>query len=320
MSKGLAVVSEFLALGALLATSAHAQPAVATEPRAVAATASAPGPTASDRQPALASAHALVVDEHTGAVLLTKEAQAPVPMASLTKLLTVMVVLDRHQDLTEVLDIAPLDLDTLKHTHSGVPVGARLTRAQLVEIALMASDNHAASSLARHYPGGLPGFLAAVQAKAKALGLRSTHVVEPTGLSPDNQSSAADVALVLAAATRYPQIAEATTQARATWGAAPREHEVRNTNALVGRPGWDILMSKTGFTNEAGRCLAMRLRVAGRTVLVVLLDAQAATARTLDAVNIQRWLEGQVALVSLPAEFGTPKGHARVIAHRPHVV
>lgn len=255
----------------------------------------------------LLSQHAVVVDESTGQVLLAKNADEAAPMASLTKLLTAIVVLDAKQDPAELLTIEDADLDTLKHTRAGVPPGTVLPRAKLLELALLASDNHAASALARHYPGGLDAFLVAVKAKASALKLTQTEVVEPTGLSPLNRSNAADLARVLAAAAGYPEIAQATSQEASSWSQGERTTAVKNTNKLVGKPGWDILLSKTGFTNEAGRCLAMRLRTAGRTVLVVLMDAAAGTQRTLDALNVQRWLAGQPALAKLPPEFAPVK-------------
>jgi D-alanyl-D-alanine carboxypeptidase/D-alanyl-D-alanine endopeptidase (penicillin-binding protein 7) len=227
-------------------------------------------------------------------------------MASLTKLLTAMVVLDAGQDLHESLTIDEGDLDTLKHTRSGVPVGTVMTRDKLLELALLASDNRAASSLARHYPGGLSAFLEAVRLKASGLELNSTRVLEPTGLSPDNRSSASDLAVVVRAAAGYPAIVAATTQVRGDFFVNGRPYRALNTNRLVGSPGWDILLSKTGFTNEAGRCLVMRLRSAGRTVLVVLLNSKAGAGRTLDALNVTRWLSGQAPLAALPAATASP--------------
>lgn len=250
---------------------------------------------------ALHAQHAVVVDEASGTILLAKGAQESVPMASLTKLLTAMVVLDAGQDLQELLTVEAADLDTLKHTHSGIPVGATLSRAKMLELALLASDNHAASSLARHYPGGMTAFLEAVRLKASALELANTQVLEPTGLSPDNRSSASDLAEVVRAAAGYPAIVAATTQARGEALVNGRPYRALNTNRLVGSPGWDILLSKTGFTNEAGRCLVMRLRAAGKTVLLVLLNAGAGAGRTLDALNVTRWLAGLTPLKALPA-------------------
>ena len=265
--------------------------------------------------PALHAQHALVVDESTGSVLLSKGAQDAVPMASLTKLLTAMVVLDAGQDLQEALTIEDADLDTLKHTHGGVPPGVTLPRGKLLELALMASDNHAASCLARHYPGGMPRFLAAVQLKTVALELSHTRVLEPTGLSPMNQSSASDLADVVRAAAGYPAIVAATTQASGEAVFNGRTYRARNTNKLVGSPGWDILLSKTGFTNEAGRCLAMRLKAAGKTVLVVLLNERAGAGRTLDATNVTRWLAGLAPLDALPGAH-LASVHLRPVAGR----
>jgi D-alanyl-D-alanine endopeptidase (penicillin-binding protein 7) len=249
--------------------------------------------------------HVMVVDEADGTVLMAKGAQASVPMASLTKLMTAMVVLDAGQDLEQLLTIEKDDLDTLKHTYSGVPVGATLTRGKMLELALLASDNHAAASLARHYPGGMAGFVEAARLKAMALEMSNTRVFEPTGLSPHNRSSASDLAVLVRAASGYPAIVDATTRARGVAVVNGKPYWTRNTNRLVGSPGWDILLSKTGFTNEAGRCLVMRLRAAGRTVLVVLLNANAGAGRTLDAMNVNRWLAGQEPLHALPV-IATP--------------
>jgi len=246
------------------------------------------------------SSRALVVDEATGQVLLEKNSQDVAPMASLTKLLTAMVVLDARQSPEELITIETSDLDTLKNTRSGVPVGKSFSRGSLIERALLTSDNHAASSLARHYPGGLPAFLEAARLKTESLGLTSTTIVEPTGLSPENRSSAADLVAVLAAASAYPDIARITSQAQIRGRDGAQAYTLRNTNHLVGKKGWEILLSKTGFTNEAGRCVAMRLRSAGRTVLVVLLDAAASTGRTLDALNVSRIVAGETALPRLP--------------------
>lgn len=255
--------------------------------------------------------HLMVVDEASGEVLLSKDERQAVPMASLTKLLTAMVVLDAGQDPEELLTIDTADLDTLKHTRSGVPVGAALSRAKMLELALLASDNHAASSLARHYPGGMTGFLEAVRLKALALELTSTRVLEPTGLSPDNRSSASDLAEVVRAAAGYPAIVAATTRSRGEALVNGKPYLARNTNHLVGREGWDILLSKTGFTNEAGRCLVMRLRAAGKTVLLVLLNAGAGAARTLDATNVARWLSGQAPVKTLAAAANDTRGAKR---------
>jgi D-alanyl-D-alanine endopeptidase (penicillin-binding protein 7) len=248
------------------------------------------------------SAHALVVDESTGEILLQKDEQTAAPMASLTKLMTAMVVLDARQDPDEVLRIEQADLDHLKRTHGGVPLGSRVSRGHLLELALIASDNHAAAALARHYPGGLEGFHEAVQRKIAALALTSTVIEEPTGLSPNNRASAQDVAKLLRAAAGYPEIAQITSQRGHAVVINGRRWTVHNTNSLVGTPGWKILLSKTGYTNEAGRCLSMRIEEAGRTVMVVLMGAMRSSERALDALNIRRWLAGEAPLAALPNE------------------
>ncbi len=242
---------------------------------------------------AFASAHVVVIDEITGAVLLEKDAATAAPIASLTKLMTAMVVLDAQQDPDEAIRIEAADMDWIKFTHAGVPVGAVVSRDTLLKLALIASDNHAAFALARNYPGGLDGFAGATRRKIQSLGLESTELEEPTGLSPRNHSSARDMARVLQATSTYPLIAQITSKRAHSAVINGQRWAVRNTNGLVGAPGWEILASKTGFTNDAGRCLTMRLRASGRTVVVVLIGAVATSARSLDALNIRRWLAGK---------------------------
>jgi D-alanyl-D-alanine carboxypeptidase/D-alanyl-D-alanine endopeptidase (penicillin-binding protein 7) len=242
---------------------------------------------------ALRSAHAVVVDEATGEVLLDKDGASAAPIASLTKLMTAMVVLDAQQDPEEAVRVTEDDLDTLKHTHGGIRPGLSVSRAGLLELALIASDNHAAMALARNYPGGLPAFGTAVQRKIQQLQLTSTVIEEPTGLSPNNRSSALDMVKIMRAAAGYNAITEITSKRQHVVLVNGRHYTVRNTNKLVGTPGWNILLSKTGFTNEAGRCLAMRVEAAGRNVAVVLMGAVGASQRTVDALNIRRWLTGE---------------------------
>lgn len=258
---------------------------------------------------ALGSAHAIVVDEASGEVLLQKDVLTAAPMASLTKLMTAMVVLDAQQSPDEGLRIDEADRDRLKSTRGGVPVGAVVPRRTLLELSLIASDNHAASALARHYPGGPQAFQAAMREKIRDLGLESTRIEEPTGLSPNNLSSAQDMVKVLRASAGYPDIAEITSRPRHVVQVDGRRWAVRNTNRFVGAPGWNILLSKTGFTNEAGRCLSMRLQAAGRTVMVVLMGAGGSASRTRDALTIRRWLGAEPALAAAP---GTPPRPAAV--------
>jgi D-alanyl-D-alanine carboxypeptidase/D-alanyl-D-alanine endopeptidase (penicillin-binding protein 7) len=269
----------------------------------------------------LASAHAVVVDDATGQVLLEKDSDTAAPIASMTKLMTAMVVLDAAPDMDEPLRVTDDDLDTLKHTYSGVAPGALVTRGDLLKLALTASDNHAAHALARNYAGGMPAFLAAVQQKEQSLGLEHTVIEEPTGLSPDNRSSALDMVKIVRAAGTYAQITEITSHAQNVVEVSGRRWTVRNTNHLVGSPGWNILLSKTGFTNEAGRCLSMRLEEAGRTVAVVLMGAVSGSQRAIDAMNIRRWLAGEppVTAVQVAAHSSRRHGgsrHHHAASHR----
>lgn len=241
----------------------------------------------------LRSAHAVVVDEATGEVLFEKNGSTAAPIASLTKLMTAMVVLDARQDPEELIRITADDLDTLKHTRSGVRPGIVLPRAGLLELTLIASDNHAAMALARHYPGGLAAFRTAVGSKIQSLALRSTVIEEPTGLSPNNRSSALDMVKIMRAAADYKAITDITSKRQHVLRVNGRNYTVRNTNKLVGAPGWDIQLSKTGFTNEAGRCLAMRVQAAGRNVAVVLMGAVGPSQRARDALSIRRWLAAE---------------------------
>jgi serine-type D-Ala-D-Ala endopeptidase (penicillin-binding protein 7) len=251
--------------------------------------------------PSLESPRALVMDAATGEVLLAKSADEVASIASLSKLMTAMVVLDAQLNSFELLQIETADLDTIKGTRSGVPVGARFTRRSLLRLALLSSDNRAAAALARTYPGGRPAFVRAVAAKAALLGLKHTSMEEPTGLSPRNRSNAADLARMLSAAAAYPEITGITSQSTAQFDVNGAPRQFRNTNRMVGRPGWHILLSKTGYTREAGRCLTMLLEEAGRKVLVVLMGADDGAERAGDAVTIKRWLAREAQLAKRAA-------------------
>jgi D-alanyl-D-alanine carboxypeptidase/D-alanyl-D-alanine endopeptidase (penicillin-binding protein 7) len=244
------------------------------------------------------SQHAVVVDEASGSVLLEKNAHEVVPIASVTKLMTAMVVLDAHLDMNELIMIEESDVDTLKFSSSRVPVGAVLSRGALMELALMSSDNRAAHALGRTYPGGLDAFSRAVQEKLVALDMRHTSIKEPTGLSPYNRSTAADLVKMVSAASQYPDISRLSTGTEDLIDMNGRLVQYRNTNRLVGRDGWDIMLSKTGFTREAGRCLVMRFQAAGKNVIMVLLNAKESAARLLDAENVQRFVSGQPILAA----------------------
>ena len=232
----------------------------------------------------------LVIEDGTGKVLLEKNADRVVSIASLTKLMTAMVVLDANQNMDEMIAIHQRDVDTLKHSTSRVPVGAKISRRDVLQLALMSSDNRAAASLARTFEGGTVGFKAAVRAKIRALGMTHTVIEEPTGLSPANKSTAGDLVKMAAAAAAYPTIVEMTTDAKDMIRINGRRVEYRNTNRLVGAKGWDIGLSKTGYTQEAGRCLIMRITTAGKNATLVMLNAKSSSSRVLDALNIRRFI------------------------------
>lgn len=240
----------------------------------------------------LGSQSVLVVEDDTGKIILEKNADVQVPIASLTKLMTAMVVLDSKQNLAEVIEIDRSDVDTLKHSASRVPVGAEMSRADALQLALMSSDNRAAAALGRTFPGGHEGFKRAVNAKIRALGLAHTAIEEPTGLSPHNRSTATDLIKMASAASTYPEIRRITTDTKDLIKIKGRQVEYHNTNRLVGAKGWDVGLSKTGYTDEAGRCLIMRFRSGGKNNTLVLLNAGANSVRLTDAVTIRRLIAG----------------------------
>jgi serine-type D-Ala-D-Ala endopeptidase (penicillin-binding protein 7) len=240
---------------------------------------------------ALGSASALVIDQNSGELLLDKSSNAVTPIASVTKLMTAMVVLDAHLDLNEVISVTEEDVDMLKGTRSRLPVGTSMTRDTALLLALMSSDNRAANALGRHYPGGLRAFVAAMNRKAAELGMQATHFDEPTGLSSTNVSTARDLAKMVAAASQYPDIRRASTTAEAKLEIHGRVQGFSNTNALVKSDNWEIAVSKTGYIAEAGRCLVMQARVADKPVIIVLLDSNGKMTRVGDANRIKRWME-----------------------------
>ena len=240
---------------------------------------------------ALYSASALVIDQETGNALFEKQSGAVVPIASISKLMTAMVVLDAKLDMNEVIAIGDDDVDELKGTRSRLPVGTTMTRQTAMLLALMSSENRAAHSLGRHYPGGMPAFVKAMNQKAQALGMANSRFEEPTGLSSNNVSTAHDLARMVAAAARYPEIRNFSTTAEASVDINGHIREFRNTNALVRSDTWEIGVSKTGYISEAGRCLVMQARVADKPVVIVLLDSSGKMTRVGDAMRIKRWME-----------------------------
>lgn len=244
-----------------------------------------------DGNPMLASASVLVVDQSSGEVLLEKNARSVVPIASITKLMTAMVVLDSHPNLSEFVVVDENDIDTLKGSRSRLPVGSVLSREDMLRVALMASENRAASSLARHYPGGLPAFVAAMNQKARSLGLTDTYFYDSTGLNSGNVSSARDLTKLVSAASRYPLIREFSTSSEYYVEVRGQMRRFGNTNALVKSPEWQIGVSKTGFINESGRCLVMQAWLKNKPMIIVLLDSFGKYTRTADAQRIKRWIE-----------------------------
>ena len=242
----------------------------------------------------LESTQAVVYDAQTGKVLYAKNPNNTAPIASITKLMTAMVVLDGKQPMDEMLSISKEDIDHLKGTYSRLRIGTRQSRKEMLRLALMASENRAASALGRHYPGGRTAFIAAMNRKAAELKMRHTHFADTTGLSSGNVSSAGDLVLMTQTASRYSLISEFTTTAQRTVSFPQPRYSLDfvNTNRLVRGGSWDIELSKTGYTSEAGRCLVMKTRVGNRPLVMVLLNSQGRLTPLGDANRIKRWLEG----------------------------
>ncbi len=241
---------------------------------------------------ALRSAAVLVQDQSTGEVLMEKHMDAPQPIASITKLMTAMVLLDGQPDLRAPITILEEDKDMMRHSRSRLPVETTLTRGDALLLALMSSENRAAHALGRTYPGGLTAFVAAMNAKAASLGLSTAHFEDPAGLSSGNVASARDLARIVDQAHHYPLIRTCTTQGEAT--VQGRYHPIlfHNTNRLLLSSRWHIGLSKTGFIDEAGQCLVMQAQLRARPVLIVLLDSTGRGSRFGDANRIRQWMEG----------------------------
>ncbi|MGN7103049.1 D-alanyl-D-alanine endopeptidase [Ralstonia holmesii] len=240
---------------------------------------------------ALRSSVALVMDQNNGEVLFQKNSSVVLPIASITKLMTALVVTDAHQPMDELLEITDEDRDYERNTGSRLRFGTMLTREDLLLLALMSSENRAASALGRNYPGGRPAFVAAMNRKAHELGMNDTHYVDSNGLSSSNVSSAQDLAKIVMAAYKVPTIRQFTTTPEHTVNANGRTLHYVNTNRLVRGGEWDIGLQKTGFINEAGRCLVMQANVHGRNVVMVFLDSAGNLTRFADATRVRNWLE-----------------------------
>ena len=247
------------------------------------------------RKIALRSSSALVQDAETGEVVIGKNPEAVVSIASITKLMSAIVVLDSGLDLDEKIVLAREDAVAMKGSRSRLQTGLAISRGDLLLLALMASDNRAAAALGRSYPGGMEVFVDAMNARAAALDMHDSRFVEPTGLSPANVSTASDLAKLVRAAHEYPLIREYSTRDRAavrvTVGKRMRVLNYGNTNGLVRSKHWEIELSKTGYISEAGRCLVMHVRLAEKDLIVVLLDSWGKHSRVGDANRIRKWLE-----------------------------
>jgi D-alanyl-D-alanine endopeptidase (penicillin-binding protein 7) len=242
-------------------------------------------------RPDVRSAAALVVDEASSEVLYARRATQPVPVASITKLMSALVVLESGQSRSEKLAITRDDIKRTRGSQSRLPVGARLSRGDLLHLSLMSSENRAAQALGRSYPGGLAAAIVAMNAKARALGMTQTRFVDPTGLSSRNVSSPADLAKLVIATSRNPHIREYSTDEVHTVRIGRHAVEYRNTNLLVKNAGWAISVQKTGYISEAGQCLVMRTSIDGRNVVIVLLNSQGKYTRVADARRIRKWVE-----------------------------
>jgi D-alanyl-D-alanine endopeptidase (penicillin-binding protein 7) len=241
----------------------------------------------------LASGSALLIDLQTNQVIYENHADAVRPIASVTKLMTAMVVLDAKQPMDENLTIDISQTKEMKGVFSRVKLGSELNRRDMLLIALMSSENRAAASLAHHYPGGYKAFIAAMNAKARSLGMSHTRYVEPTGLSINNVSTARDLGKLLMAARNYPMLSQLSTTREKTVAFRKPNYTLgfHNTDHLVNKSDWDIKLTKTGFTNEAGHCLVLVTRMGGRPVAMVILDAFGKYTHFADASRLRKWVE-----------------------------
>ena len=242
------------------------------------------------RLTALRSGAILILDPTTRKVLYQKNASVVMPIASVTKLMTALVVIGAGQDMGGMLAISNADVDRLKYSSSRLRIGTRLTRASMLHIALMSSENRAASALGRHYPGGTARFVAAMNTKARMLGMRNTRFVEPTGLSSANVSTPEDLAKLVVAAQQQPLIRKYSTDRGYTIAQGRHRTAYRNSNRLIASSGWQIGMQKTGYISEAGRCMVLHAVVKGRAVVMVFLDAHGKFSRARDANRVRTWL------------------------------
>jgi serine-type D-Ala-D-Ala endopeptidase (penicillin-binding protein 7) len=243
------------------------------------------------RDPKLKSSSFLIIDQSDASVLYSRHPDVAMPIASITKLMTALVVLDAKQPLDEPIQITDADRDVPKGSFSRLAVGTTLTRGDLMHLALMSSENRAAHALGNNYPGGMPAIVTAMNAKAAKLGMAHAHFVDPTGLSSDNVASPADLSKLVIAASHNPTIREYSTDKHYTVRVHKRLVEFRNTDNLVANPTWNIIVQKTGYITEAGKCLVMEAVIEGRSIVIVLLDSFGKYTRVADAKRIKTWVE-----------------------------
>ncbi len=234
---------------------------------------------------------ALVVDQTNSEVLFDKNSNVALPIASITKLMTGLIVVEAKQDMEEILEVTTDDIDREKNSSSRLRVGEKMSRSNMLHIALMSSENRAASALGRNYPGGLPAFVAAMNAKAKALGMNDTHYVDSSGLSSHNVASARDLVKLVMAAQQHPILCQYSTDPKYVVEASGRAVQYANSNRLVMSPDWEIGLQKTGYISEAGRCLVMQAKIEGRSIVMVFLDSKGKFSRLADASRIRKWVE-----------------------------
>ncbi len=248
----------------------------------------------------LKSSVALVIDQDTNEILFRKNEQAIVPIASITKLMTGLLISEANLPMDEIIEITQADVDTEKGSSSRLRVGAQLSRSEMLHLALMSSENRAANALGRTFPGGLPVFVFLMNEKARQLGMQDTRYVEPTGLSSKNQSSAHDLALLVGVASQNPLLREYSTSHGHQVAVGKKVLQYNNTNRLVKNPIWDIGLQKTGYISEAGQCLVMQAKVAGRKLIMVFLDSAGKLSRLGDAERVRHWVE------TIPIPVKTP--------------
>lgn len=240
------------------------------------------------------SASVLIMDESDETVLYSKQAQKVMPIASITKLMTALVVLEGKQPLDETVTILQVDRDKTKGNASRLAVGTKLTRSELLHLALMSSENRAAQAVCRAYEGGLPACLKAMNAKARQLGMKHARFTDPTGLSSGNVATAADLVKLVIASSQEPLIQEYSTSEQLTVKVGRQLLQFRNTNSLTSKDDWDISIQKTGFTQDAGQCLVMRTNIQHRPTVIVLLNSFGKLTRVADARRVRKWIEGGV--------------------------